>query len=64
MEALENSTKLADSIRKLSKIPGFAAVAKRMTEKNEAALKEHDDKIKEGLKAQDDLDGSESRNAA
>jgi archaellum component FlaC len=64
MEALENSTKLADSIRKLSKIPGFAAVAKKMTEKNEATLKEHDDKIKEGLKAQDDFAGSESRTAA
>jgi len=64
MEALENSTKLANSIQKLSKIPGFAAVAKKMTEKNEAVLKEQDEKVKEGLRAQDDLDGSETRGAA
>jgi hypothetical protein len=63
IEALENSTKLADSIRKLSKIPGFSAVAKKMVQKNEAALKAQDDKVKEGLEAQEELEGGESRKA-
>lgn len=64
MEALENSSKLADSIRKLSKIPGLAAVAKKLTEKNDAALKEQDEKITEGFTTQTDLEDTKASAAA
>lgn len=56
MDVLENSTKLADSVAKLSKIPGFSSIARRITEKNEKRLRETDGKVESGLEEQEQIE--------
>lgn len=64
MDALEKSSKLTESLETLAKIPGFSAIAKRLSEKNDLELKKQDDKVNQGLKANeklDDRDGMEEK---
>lgn len=56
MEALENSSKLADSVETLLKLPGFSALANKLAVKSEKILKKEQEKIEKGLKSQDALD--------
>ncbi len=60
MDALEKSSKLTESLDALAKIPGFSAIAKRLSEKNDLALKKQGDKVDQGLKANEKLDDSDS----
>lgn len=61
MEALENSVKLAESISKLSKIPGFSAMAKKITERNEKINKELDEKVETGLDDEEALNKNQEK---
>lgn len=56
MEALENSVKLADSIGKLSRIPGFSTIAKKLSTKSDEILKGQEKKVKTGLETQESLE--------
>jgi hypothetical protein len=56
MEALENSAKLSDSVEALAKIPGFSAIAKKLSDKGEGFLREQEAKVERGLATQDSLD--------
>lgn len=56
MEALENSAKLSDSVEALSKLPGFGAIAKRVSERSEELLKSQTEKVERGLSAQEALE--------
>lgn len=49
MEALENSGKLSDSMDALAKIPGFASIAKKLTERSERIISAQIDKVEKGL---------------
>jgi hypothetical protein len=60
MEAIENSTKLSDSVEKLAKIPGFSALAKKLADKSDTLLKVHTDKVVHGLEAQNLLGNSDA----
>jgi hypothetical protein len=64
MEAIENSTKLSDSVEKLAKIPGFSALAKKLADKSDVLLKAQADKVVHGLDAQNSLDNSKLSPAA
>ncbi|MBT0569010.1 hypothetical protein KIK84_01600 [Curvibacter sp. CHRR-16] len=55
MEALENSAKLAASVERLAKIPGFSSMAKKLSEKSEKLLEEKRKQVDTGLDAQDEL---------
>lgn len=56
MEALENSAKLSDVVDTLTKIPGFGALAKKLTEKSDNLMDAQIKKVEQGLKIQDALD--------
>jgi hypothetical protein len=56
MEALENSSKLSSSINKLNNIPGFSAIAKKLSIKQNKIINEEDEKIKNGFAKQDELE--------
>lgn len=53
MEALESSVKLADAVTKLSKVPGFASMAKRIAEKGEKLSKDAELRVAKGLDDQE-----------
>ena len=53
MDALENSAKLADSIGALAKIPGFSALASKLSKKADEVLKENTKKVEDGLQTQE-----------
>lgn len=57
MDALENSAKLADSVNALSKIPGFSAIANKLSRKTDDLLKENAKKVEDGLQTQEVMDG-------
>jgi len=52
MDALENSAKLSDSMDALSKIPGFSAISKKLSETSERILKAETQKVENGLAVQ------------
>lgn len=52
MDALENSAKLSDAVDSLSRIPGFASLAKKLGEKTENLLEIQRRKVEAGLSAQ------------
>jgi hypothetical protein len=52
MDALENSARLADSVSALAKIPGFSAIATKLSEKADDLLEERKKKVEFGIKAQ------------
>lgn len=56
MDALENSAKLSDSMEALSKIPGFSAISKKLGETAERILKAENQKVENGLAAQDAIE--------
>ena len=53
MEALENSSKLSDSVKALLKVPGFSAMANKLAEKSDKILEKEEKKIEGGLDAQE-----------
>ncbi|UTH76356.1 hypothetical protein [Chromobacterium sp. IIBBL 290-4] len=59
MEALEKSAKLSDAVDALGKIPGFNALAKKISEKGEELLSNQTKKVEEGLKINEDLEEKE-----
>jgi hypothetical protein len=61
MEALENSEKLSDAVEKLAKLPGFSAIAKKLSDTSEEFLKNKNDKIERGLMAQEALEETEEK---
>lgn len=63
MEALENSAKLSDSVEALAKIPGFSAIAKKLSDKGGDFLKEQEAKVERGLAAQDSLEAPAEKRA-
>lgn len=52
MEALENSAKLSDSVNALARIPGFAAIATRLSEKSSDLIRTQIAKVEHGLGSQ------------
>ncbi|SGY81448.1 hypothetical protein [Moritella viscosa] len=58
MDALDKSAKLADSVTKLSRIPGFSAIVKHLDDKGKNILAEQDRKVSGALGA--DVDISEN----
>lgn len=56
MDALEKSSKLSESVEKLSKIPGFTALAQKLSNRNLAKLQAQDSKIKDGFSVNEDLE--------
>jgi len=64
MDALDKSTKLADSVTKLARVPGFSALAKRLDERSKALLDSEENKIKavlESESANDATNGDDSK---
>ncbi|MFM5417219.1 hypothetical protein ACEUAV_00005 [Aeromonas veronii] len=61
MDALDKSAQLADAVTKLSKIPGFSAIAKKLDEKANQIVADKTDKINSVLGA--DLDGAGKEDA-
>ncbi len=53
MEALEKSAKLTDAIDAIAKIPGFGALAKKLSERSELMAKEQVGKVVNGLDVND-----------
>ena len=64
MEALENSSKLSDSVERLAKIPGFSALARKLADKNDLLLKTQADKVVHGMNSQAAFDNSISTQTA
>lgn len=60
MDALENSAKLSDAVESLSRIPGFASLAKKLGEKSEELLETQRKKVEAGLSAQVTLSAKDS----
>ena len=56
MDALENSAKLSDSMEALSKIPGFSAISKKLSETADRILKAENQKVENGLAAQEAIE--------
>jgi hypothetical protein len=61
MEALENSSKLSDSMEKVAKIPGLSALAKKIMMGNEKVLSTQKQKIAKGLEMQEVIESSSSK---
>lgn len=61
MDALDKSAQLADAVTKLSKIPGFSAIAKKLDEKANQIVADKADKINSVLGS--DLDNGEKEDA-
>ncbi len=55
MEAIENSGKLSDSVERLAKIPGFSALAKKLSDKSDVLLKAQAAKVEHGLETQESI---------
>lgn len=51
MDALENSAKLSDSIETLAKLPGFSALAKKLSAKTDEILENQKNKVEQGFAA-------------
>lgn len=58
MEALENSSKLSESIDKLNKIPGFASITKKLSVEKNKIIKDTQDAIDKGLDLNDKIDSN------
>jgi hypothetical protein len=56
MDALENSAKLSDSMEALSKIPGFSAISRKLSETADRILKAENQKVENGLAAQEAME--------
>ncbi|QNH05653.1 hypothetical protein HNQ27_23785 [Pseudomonas sp. B11D7D] len=59
MEALENSAKLSASIDILSKLPGFSAMAEKLSRKTRDIADTQNQKVVEGLATQDVLENKD-----
>jgi len=55
MEALENSNKLSGSIDKLNKIPGFSAIAKKLSAEKDKIISNTEEAIEKGLDVQEQI---------
>ncbi len=55
MEALENSIKLSSSIDRLNKIPGFSAIAKKLSTKRDSNINKVCEDAENGLNQQDNI---------
>ncbi|WP_207239717.1 hypothetical protein [Pseudomonas sp. GW456-L15] len=64
MDALENSAKLSDSMEALSKIPGFSAISKKLSETADRILKAENQKVENGLAAQEAIEEPSGKPAA
>lgn len=65
MDALDKSAQLADAVTKLSKIPGFSAIAKKLDEKANQIVADKADKINAVLGADlDDAGKEDAKNIA
>lgn len=58
MEALENSSKLSESIDKLNKIPGFSSITKKLSVEKNKIIKDTQDAIDKGLDLKDKIDSN------
>lgn len=58
MEALENSSKLSDSMEKVAKIPGLSVLAKKISTGSKDLLDKQEQKIAKGLQIQESLEAS------
>ncbi len=56
MEALENSSKLSDSVEALSRLPGFSSIAGKLSEKAEMILERQKRKVEAGVDVQEAFD--------
>lgn len=61
MDALENSAKLSDSMEALSKIPGFSAISRKLSETADRILKAENQKVENGLAAQKAIEEPEPK---
>ncbi len=64
MDALENSAKLSDSMEALSKIPGFSAISRKLSETADRILKAENQKVENGLAAQEAMEAPPVKPAA
>ncbi|MCU7650304.1 hypothetical protein [Pseudomonas piscis] len=64
MDALENSAKLSDSMEALSKIPGFSAISKKLSETADRILKAENQKVENGLAVQEAIEEPSVKPAA
>ena len=55
MEALENSSKLSDSIKTLERIPGFKSLAKTLSDKSDKILSNESEKVSRGLAVENSI---------
>lgn len=56
MEALENSSKLSDSVEALSRLPGFSSIAGKLSERSEQILNNQKQKVEDGISVHNVLD--------
>ena len=56
MDVLEKSARLSESVDALSKIPGMAALAKKLAGRRDNLLREQDAKVEEGLAANEEVE--------
>ena len=56
MDVLEKSARLSESVDALSKIPGMSGLAKKLSERRDALLREQESKIEEGLASNDEVE--------
>ena len=64
MEALEHSAKLGGSMEKLSKLPGFTSIAKKLSSNAERLLREQADKVSRGIAIQESIDDKKDEGVA
>uniref|UniRef100_UPI000AA2A4FF hypothetical protein n=1 Tax=Moritella viscosa TaxID=80854 RepID=UPI000AA2A4FF len=64
MDALDKSSKLADSVTKLARVPGFSALAKRLDERSKELLDSEGSKIKAVLESESANDTMNKDNKA
>ncbi len=62
MEALENSSKLSSSIDILNNIPGFSAIVKKLSKKQDKILKEANKQVKSGLSKHGEINDKDNKN--
>lgn len=61
MDALENSAKLSDSVETLAKLPGFSALAKKLSAKTDEMLENQKNKVAQGLAANEAITASDNK---
>lgn len=64
MEALESSAKLADSVNTLNNLPGFSAIARRLSKKSKDLVEDEARRVEKGLAAQDIIEGTDQKGSA